>query len=161
MSIVSQTQPTQLSPAQIGTMLAQRRERAQKEAGNYGLLSQGNGVWSVVSRDGSRCYETTQYACSCPDFQRRGQELGACKHVYLVRSAEEERQERAERIKRNRDEDFGPRDDYDQRPTHTDPFGPSLPAAPEARYWEDKARAAEYADWLSEQMESGLNYPCD
>lgn len=165
MNTTPTTQPTQLSPAQISAMLQARRERAKTEALNYGLFRQPNGVWSVVSRDGKRVYETTQFACSCPDFARLGKELGACKHVFLIRTEEErlaeDSRERAARVKRNRDEDFGPSDEYDGKPTtYTDPFGPLPDPAPERRFWEDARQAAEYADWLEAQMERG-EYPAD
>ncbi len=90
---MSLTTSTQLTPQTIGSQLAQRRERAKEQANQYGLFRQPNGVYSVVSRDGERVYEATTLCCSCPDFERRGQELGCCKHIYMVRSAEEEREE--------------------------------------------------------------------
>lgn len=85
-----QTAPT---PTAIARALTDRRERAQREALNYGLFRQVSGVYSVVSRKGGRVYETSTTGCTCPDFVNRGADLGACKHIYLVRTAEEEREE--------------------------------------------------------------------
>ena len=150
MSILNQTRPTtQLSPAQISAMLAQRRERARNERENYGLLRQGNGVWSVVSRDGKTVYETTQFACTCPDFNRWGKEISACKHVFLVRSEEERlAEEQARKPKRDtRADDYGPFDEYDRKPSR------SL-----IHPLEDEQA---YEAWLSTLAESGDVFPAD
>jgi hypothetical protein len=34
--------------------------------------------------------ETTATSCTCADFRHRGAAIGACKHVFQVRTAEEE-----------------------------------------------------------------------
>jgi predicted nucleic acid-binding Zn finger protein len=85
-----------LTPSAISQALGMRRERASREANQYGLFRQANGVYSVVSRDGKRTYEATETACTCADFRHRGAAIGACKHVFQVRTAEEERREVAE-----------------------------------------------------------------
>jgi hypothetical protein len=43
---------TTLTPTAISQALGLRRERASREANNYGLFRQGNGVYSVITRQG-------------------------------------------------------------------------------------------------------------
>lgn len=153
-----------LSPAAISQALAVRRERAKREALNYGLFRQPNGTYSVVSRQG-RVYEATATSCTCADFTNRGQEISACKHVYLVRTAEEEREERtqAERVARSRRlmaEDF-PSDDPFETFSQSQPE-PTAREAAEERAWREEEEAIQaYEAWLAEQAENGEEYPCD
>lgn len=150
------------NPAVIGQALAIRRERATKEKDNYALFRQETGVYSVISRQG-KAYEATATTCTCADFRSRGRELGACKHVYLVRTAEEERIEavcaaRLANARKHLLEDF-PADDPFETGEKTD-ITPEM-IQTETAYWKQMEDMEAYGAWIAEMAEQGDNYPAD
>jgi len=115
--------PTPRAALAIAQALTERRERARRERASYHLTRRADGSYYVVTGDLKRRYATSQTACTCSDFQHRGAELGACKHVYMVRTEEEIREERQARIAQGRkhiDNDF-PTDEYDRKPVPVAP----------------------------------------
>ncbi|WP_322798307.1 SWIM zinc finger family protein [Thermoflexus sp.] len=69
--------------------IEERRKRAAEAiaSGAYKVERLEKGKWVV--RNGDRTYTVTvqdgKPVCGCPDFQKRGAELGTCKHIEMVK----------------------------------------------------------------------------
>lgn len=75
---------------QIALIQAQeqlREQRAQEQASQYlFVLDDSNRYFHCLNLESGQVYETTERSCSCPDHQYRGEAVGPCKHIRLLRS---------------------------------------------------------------------------
>jgi len=79
-----------LSREQIEAEVQARRKRAEEAlaSGKYRVQRVGKGQWRVENGDGAAytvAVADGRAVCDCPDYRNRGDTIGTCKHIEMVR----------------------------------------------------------------------------